>query len=108
MASKTALRKTIREIENALKLFVEDHGPHHIYVFESSSPYLRALVVSDMFEKWEVATRQNKLWDHLGKTVTADTLNTLWGVHPYTWKEYDEDFEQSSSSPDPHEVSDKD
>ncbi len=103
MAKKTTLRSSIKTIEEALRAFVKDDSPLHVFVFESSRPYLRALIVNDHFVDMQVSTRQNEIWDHLKKELTPDLLDILWGVHPYTWQEYDEEYEQSSSSADPSE-----
>lgn len=101
MAEKPTLRDNIRRIEEALKSFAGEGTYAH--VFDSSPGYLRAIVVSVRFRKQEASTRQNELWQHLKDRLDPGELVPLVGVYPYTWEEYEREFEQSSSGPCPTE-----
>jgi len=57
---------------------------------------LRAIVVSDEFENEGAASRQDRVWEHLKKSaLKPDLLTRLFGVHPYTWKEFREEFQET-------------
>ena len=99
MAEKPTLRDNIRRIEEALKSFAGEGAYAH--VFDSSPGYLRAIVVSVRFRGQEASTRQNEVWQHLNDRLDPAELVPLVGVYPYTWEEYEREFEQSSSAPYP-------
>jgi hypothetical protein len=99
MAEQATVMSDIRTIENALRDYVGGPGKSHIYVFESSEPYLRAIVVSDHFLGHGVTARQNEIWTFLDGTLPPDVRRRLFGVHPYTWEEYRRSFPASSASP---------
>lgn len=68
---------------------------HRIDVVRSSGSFLRAVVVSDSFAGQDAASRQELTWRHLGTRHSKELLNRLFGVHPYTWREFLDEVPQS-------------
>ena len=101
MAHQPTVMQDIRDIEDALRAFVAPSGREYVYVFESSGPYLRAIVVSDFFANMNAAARQEAVRQHLRQNLQPRVLAKLFGVHPYTWEEYGDNFQQSSSTAHP-------
>lgn len=98
MAKRATLRDDIHQIEEVLRKLLADED--RVYVFEAPGEYVRAIVVSDRFAGRDAATRQEDVWAHLKRHLSDDVRMRLWGVHPLTWDEYEQDFEQGSLSAD--------
>ncbi|HEY3243793.1 MAG TPA: hypothetical protein VGM03_10620 [Phycisphaerae bacterium] len=97
MVAQAALDPKVEEpIRRALESMLSPGRPHRIEVFRSTRPFLRAIVVSDDFEQMGASQRQDFIWSRLRTTaLDAELLNRLWGVHPYTWSEFKEEFDGS-------------
>lgn len=88
MAQKTDLEASANEIEKALHDLAPEGEKARVFVFESSHGTLRAIVATDAFKGVGLAKRQNLVWEHLRKSVEADHLRVLFGVHVYDLEEF--------------------
>lgn len=96
MASQPTVEPDLDRIRETLKGIFRAPENCRIDIFHSSGPYLRAIVVSDEFENEGAASRQERLWQHLQQSsLDPDLLNRLFGVHPYTWNEFREEFQET-------------
>jgi acid stress-induced BolA-like protein IbaG/YrbA len=96
MASQPTVDPDLDQVCQALKGMFRAPDNCRVEVFHSSGPYLRAIVVSDEFENEGAASRQERVWEHLKKSALGpDLLTRLFGVHPYTWKEFREEFQET-------------
>lgn len=96
MASSPALDPDVERVRQLLLQMLQAPREGRVDVLPSSGPYLRAILVSDEFKGEGPASRQNRVWAYLRSSCAEQALlNRLFGVHPYTWDEFREQFQES-------------
>ncbi len=96
MASQPTVDPDIDRIRQVLRDMFHAPDNSRVEVSHSSGSYLRAIVVSDEFENEGAASRQERVWQYLQQSsLDPSLLNRLFGVHPYTWNEFREEFQET-------------
>jgi acid stress-induced BolA-like protein IbaG/YrbA len=96
MASQPYVDPELDQLKQSLRGLFKRPDESRIDVFHSSGPNFRAIVVSDEFKGQAATTRQTRIWDYLRESsLDADLVNRLFAVHPYTWEEFREQFQET-------------
>ncbi len=96
MVSKPTVDPELDQIRQVLSGIFHDPGASRVEVFHTSGPYFRAIVVSDEFQGQDAGERQKRVWAFLRQSeLDVDLMNRLFGVHPYTWREFREEFQET-------------
>ncbi len=90
MVVKTGVLAAYDEFEQRLKEFVAEDERECVDVFESDPGILWANVGSEKFRNVPSTTRQEMIWEYLGKVLSKDARRYCWGVHCMDVSEYRE------------------
>jgi len=94
MVAKSDVVTAQSEIEKSLQDFVLSSAAAKVYVFETESHHLRALVGSDGFRGMPLWERQETVWAYLREHVPDEFLVHLVAVHTWDLDEYDENVRE--------------